>query len=235
MKKIIFGIPVIIVVAFFGFKFYLLNKIDAVVVNGEKGEFLSSSHLTLKAVDNYETKVISTAFLKAKTYVEFSKQDIEMPQSMSYISSFGWEKEDEYKIITISDMSNQAGIVDSYRESGDIENINELLGHSFESDYALLSFCFSLNYQDINLFSSFSDLKVYPFCFITRSIYLYRKGGLYEYQLTKDINVIQIGSAEHGDVTLYFHKNTKGVFSVSFSNVEQKELDLFLNTVETID
>jgi hypothetical protein len=233
--KIIISILLLIFLSFFGFKFYLLNEINVVVNKGKEGEFSSSAHLTLNPVADIGTHEIATNLFSANTYYNFSLDTDDKPESMNHFSSFYWENGDDYKSILIMDMSNQPGIVDSFRDSDSINNINELLGKNIDSDFELLSYCYSLNYQDLNLLSSFNDLKVYPFCAIVRSIYFFRAGTISTINLNKDINVIQFNDPEREDVNLYFHKGNKAIFSASFSYSEKREIDLFLNTIKVHD
>ena len=111
-------------------------------------------------------------------------------------------------------------------------NVSEFLQQKVVSDFELFSYCFSLNHNDLNLFSSFHEIKVHSFCIIIESIFLHRKEGILYFSLPNSLNVIQVGTTENGNIDLYFLDNNKELFSLKLRAFNDDELNLLLSTIE---
>ena len=230
MKKIIPIIVLLIETIYFGYKLYLINEIKYVVNKGKDDEFSVSSKIQFIPSKIEVNNEIDTRLFKFKTYEKFIESDLDIFQERTDRSSFSWESGDDYKSVFISINSHKSGVLESLEKK---INVSKFLRQKFTSDFDLHSYCFSLNHNDLNLFSSFHEIEVYSFCLITRSIFLHRKGGVFNYSLPNSLNVIQVGVTGNGSVDLYFHDNKKELFSLNLRKFSDDELNLLLSTIKT--
>ena len=229
MKKIIPAIILLLGTIFFGYKLYLINEIKSVLNKGKDGEFSVSSKIKFTPSNIEANNEINTRLFKFKTYQNFIKSDLDIFKERTDRSSFSWESGDDFKSAFISINTLKSGVLESIEKK---TNVSDFFRQKIASDFDLHSYCFSLNHNDLNLFSSFHEIKVHSFCLVTRSIFLHRKGGVFNFSLPNSLNVIQVGVTGNGIVDLYFHDNNKELFSLNLRKFSDDELDLLLSTIE---
>jgi hypothetical protein len=229
MKKFTFIVLFLFIFLYLGYKFYLINQIQSVVNNRNASEFTASQKIEFLPSEYTGEYEISTNLIKFKTSVKFSKNDMEEFNIRPNLSQYYWEKGDNYKSVFISNNYGKAGFLKSLNQQ---TNVNEFLGLKIESDYDLHSYCFALNHEDLNVFTPLHEIKIYSFCFVSRSIYMYNKGGVFDYSLPNKLKIIQMGSTGNNKVGLYFHNDSKELFSLMLNNFTTHEINLLLNTIE---
>jgi hypothetical protein len=232
MKKYIIIVFVLFISIYIGYKSYLINEIMSVVNNVDEGNFYPSKKIEFIPSKNEGEYEISTNTIRLQTSVKFKKHEMEGANIRKGFSHFYWEEGDDYKSIIITDNSHKVGILESLNQK---TNVNEFLRLKLTSDYDFHSYCFSLNYEGLTIFSSFHEIEVYPFCLISRNLYLYRKGGVFNYHLLNNLNVIQIGSISNLKVDLYFHNENKELFLLQLTNFNTDDLNLLLSTIENYE
>lgn len=228
MKKVILVVVLLLVSIYLGYKIYLISEIKSVVNSGHDGKFNVSSKIEFTPSEHASDYEISTSFLKFNTRLKFKKSDIETLHTRNNQSQFYWEDGDDYKSVFISNNAHKTGVLESLNKQ---TNVNEFLRRKLTSDYDLHSYCFSLNHEDLNIFTSFHEIEVHSFCLITRSIYLDNKGGVFDYNLPNKLSVIQMGSTANRKLGLYFHSETRELFSLTLTNFDSDELSLLLNSM----
>tara|TARA_R110001599_G_C12043918_1_gene641449 strand:+ start:57 stop:776 length:720 start_codon:yes stop_codon:yes gene_type:complete len=229
MKKIIPAIILLLGTIYFGYKLYLINEIKSILNEDKNGEFSASSKVKFASSNFEANNKIITRLLKFKTYQNFIESDLDIFKERTDRSSFSWESGDEFKSVFISINTLKSGMLESIEKK---TNVSEFLQQKIVSDFDLHSYCFSLNHNGLNLFSSFHEIKVHSFCIVTRSIFLHRKGGILYFSLPNSLNVIQVGSTENGNVDLYFLDNNKELFSLNLRKFSKDDLNLLLSTIE---
>ena len=233
MKKFIIFI-LLLLISFLAFKLYLLNEIGISIKETNDGQYLASQTLPHPIVKKIGKHEVITKNLQFNTYVNLTRFAEEIPESRKDKYLFSWEKGDLYKTVLITDTSNSTGIIEKFTEDGSIEGINKMFKQEFKSDFTLLSTCFSLSHEDLNIFTSIQVLNLYPVCFPLRAMFLHYKKGIYIFELTKDIKILQIGDPEYGKVSMYFYNSKKQMSSILFYDFNQQDINLFLNTVKVL-
>jgi hypothetical protein len=233
MKKFIIFI-LLLLISFLAFKFYLLHEIGISIKETNDGQYLASQTLSLPIVQETGKHEVITKNLQFNTYVNLTRFEEENPESGKDKYLFSWEKGDLYKAVLITDTSNSTGIIEKLTGNDSIKNINKMFKQEFKADFDLLSSCFSLSHEDLNIFTSIENLNLYPICFPLRAMFIHYKKGIYIFELTKDIKILQIGDPEYGKVSMYFYDSKKQVLSILFYDFNQQDIDLFLNTVKVL-
>ena len=229
MKKLILIVLFLFSSVYLGYKFYLINQILSVVNNGSYGEFVPSKKVDLLPSKDIGEYAISTDLIKFKTSIKYNKFEVEDSNLMPSLSHFFSEEGGDYKNVFISDSLGKASFLDSLNQQ---VNVNEFLGVKIESDYDLHSYCFALDHQDLNVFTPIHEIKIFSFCFISRSTYMYNKGDVVDYNLPNKLRAIQVGHTGNEKVALYIHDENKELFLLMIDNFTTDEINLLLSTIE---
>jgi len=229
MKKITLIIILLLGTIYFGYKMYLINEIKSVLNEGNNGEVSASSKIKFTPSDFETNNKIITRYLQFKTNQNFIESDLNIFKKRTDRLAFTWGVDDELKSVFISINSFKSGVLESIETK---TNVSEFLQQEIMSDFDLHTYCFSLNHNALNLFSSLHEIKVHSFCMLISSVFIPKKGGIRYFSLSNSLNVIQVGLAENGNVDLYFFDNNKEQFSLNLQNFNKDDLKLLLSTIE---
>ena len=219
---------------FFGSKLYSIHQIQQVMERGTPDEFSPSSKIDFIPSKMEANNEIDTKFFSFKTYEKFS--DNRLKDDEGYVNlfkkipdavSYTWESKGEYKTLNFFN-NNRLGIFESIKTEGN----TSFLPKDITSEFDLHSYCFSLDLNNLTVFSTFHEIKIGYFCMVIRCMFIPKKGAVFSFALPNSLNVIQIGRSVNESVYLYFYHNKTALFSLSLNNFSDDDFELLLNTIE---